>query len=128
MSTRSFLARPADTGYTGIYVHFDGRPSHHRPLLLTAYQYRFARDLDAMSRHLVDDVAVGWNELGTDLLDGAPPEIVTALTDGEQWPSTTLDHVLTVDGSPPVRMTVTEQTAVDQDVQWGYVLHSQGIE
>ncbi|MFK0121187.1 hypothetical protein [Streptomyces sp. NPDC090994] len=81
-----------------------------------------------MSRHLVDDVAVGWDELGTDLLDGAPPEIVAALTGGEQWPSTTLDHLCTVDGSPPVRMTVTEQTAADQDMQWGYVLHPHGIE
>ncbi|CQR61852.1 hypothetical protein [Streptomyces leeuwenhoekii] len=59
-----------------------------------------------MTRHLVDDVAVAWNELGTDLLDGAPPEIVIALTGGERWPSSTLDHLVTPDGSPPVRMTV----------------------
>ncbi len=64
-------------------------PSHHLPLLLTAYQHRFRRDIEAMSRHLVVDVAVGWNELGTDLLDGAPPEIITALTGGERWLSTT---------------------------------------
>lgn len=73
MTTRSFIARPtAAGGYDGIYVHLDGLPSHHLPFLLTAYQYRFNRDLEAMSRHLVDDVAIGWDELGTDLLDHAP--------------------------------------------------------
>ncbi|WP_435878418.1 hypothetical protein [Streptomyces werraensis] len=81
-----------------------------------------------MVQHLVDGVAVGWDELGTDLLAGAPPQVVTALTGGEQWPSRTLDHLITPDGSPPVRMTVTERTAADQDVQWSYVLRSEGIE
>jgi hypothetical protein len=109
-------------------VHFDGVPSHHLPLLLTAYQHRFGRDLETMSRHLVDDVAVGWDELGTDLLDGAPPALVTALTGGEQWPSRTLDHLITPDGSPPVRMTVTDETVDAQDMAWGYVLHPKGIE
>lgn len=81
-----------------------------------------------MTRYLVDDVAVGWAELGTDLLDGTPPEIVAALTGGDVWPSRTLDHLITPDGSPPTRMTVTETTAASQDLEWGYVLHPQGIE
>ncbi|MEW2620886.1 hypothetical protein [Streptomyces sp. NPDC048106] len=82
-----------------------------------------------MARHLIDDVAIGWDELGTDLLDGAPPAIVTALTGGEQWPSRALDNFLiTPDGSPPVRMTVTERTAVDQELTWGYILRPKGIE
>ncbi|MGW3240663.1 hypothetical protein [Streptomyces olivaceus] len=81
-----------------------------------------------MSRHLVDDVTVGWDELGTDLLEGAPPDLVHALTGGEQWPSRTLDHLVTPDGSPPVRMAVTDQDADAMDVQWGYVLHPRGIE
>ncbi|MEV5506570.1 hypothetical protein [Streptomyces orinoci] len=81
-----------------------------------------------MSRHLVDDVAIGWEELGTDLLDKAPPALVDALTGGEQWPSRTLDNLITPDGSPPVRMTVTDSTADAQDLQWGYILHPQGIE
>ncbi|MEU6904299.1 hypothetical protein ABZ935_02900 [Streptomyces coeruleorubidus] len=79
-----------------------------------------------MSRHLIDDVAVGWDELGTDLLDDAPPALVTALTGGEHWPSRTLDHLITPDGSPPVRMSVTDTTADEQDMQWGYVLHKEG--
>ncbi|MGW0613279.1 hypothetical protein [Streptomyces sp. NPDC002788] len=52
-------------------------------MLLAAYQYKFGRNIEAMSRHLIDDVAVGWDELGTDLLDDAPPALVTALTGGE---------------------------------------------
>ncbi|MFE6163148.1 hypothetical protein ACFQ7F_30020 [Streptomyces sp. NPDC056486] len=101
-------------------------PSHHLPLLLTAYQHRFGRDAKAMSRHLIDDVAVGWEELGTDLLDDAPPALVAALTGGEHWPSRTLDHLITPDGSPPVRMAVTNATADALDLQWGYVLHTEG--
>ncbi|MEU2375067.1 hypothetical protein [Streptomyces misionensis] len=82
-----------------------------------------------MARHLIDDVAIGWDELGTDLIDGAPPTIVTALTGGEQWPSRALDNFLiTPDGSPPDRMAVTERTAADQELTWGYVLRPTGIE
>ncbi|MEV7413275.1 hypothetical protein AB0O04_36290 [Streptomyces althioticus] len=128
LSTRSFIARPTTSGYDGIYVQLDGQPSAKLPLLLAAFQYRFEGDVEAMVQHLVDGVAVGWDELGTDLLAGAPPQVFTALTGGEQWPSRTFDHLITPDGSPPVRMTVTERTAADQDVQWGYVLRSEGIE
>ncbi|MCC2275562.1 hypothetical protein LKL35_09020 [Streptomyces sp. ET3-23] len=103
-------------------------PSHHLPLLLAAFQYRFHQNLQAMSRDLVDDVAIGWDELGTDLLDGAPPALVAVLTGGEKWPSRTLGHLVTPDGSAPVRMTVTDDTAAAQDLQWGYILHAQGIE
>nr|WP_285513054.1 hypothetical protein [Streptomyces sp. NBRC 14336] len=123
------MARPTTgTGYSGIHVQLDGLPSHHLPLLLAAYQYKFGRNVETMSRHLIDDVAVGWDELGTDLLDGAPPTLVAALTGGEQRPSRTLDHLITPDGSPPVRMSVTAYTADEQDMQWGYVLHKEGVE
>ena len=87
MSTSSFIARPTADGYNGIVVHYDGQPSQQLPLLLAAFQHRFGRDVDAMTRHLIDGVAIGWDQLGTDLLDGAPPAIITALTDGAQWSS-----------------------------------------
>ncbi|MYT41873.1 hypothetical protein GTY89_05835 [Streptomyces sp. SID5471] len=128
LSTRSFIARPTQTGYDGIYVHLDGTPSEKLPMLLAAFQHKFGRDVEAMAQHLVDGVTVGWDELGTDLFYGAPHEIVSALTGGQQWASRTLDHLITPDGSPPVRMTVTEETAADQDVQWGYILRPHGIE
>ncbi|WP_349362110.1 hypothetical protein [Streptomyces sp. H27-C3] len=128
LSTRSFIARPTHPlHYSGIQVRLDGVPSHHLPLLLTAYQHKFGRDLEAMSCHLVDNVAIGWDQLGTDLLDDAPPALIAALTGGEQWPSRTL-NLITPNGAPPVRMTVTEYTADAQDMQWGYILHREGIE
>ncbi|MGW3659840.1 hypothetical protein ACWD6R_31180 [Streptomyces sp. NPDC005151] len=39
-----------------------------------------------------------------------------------------LDNLITPDGSPPTRMSVTESTAAGQDLAWGYVLHPHGIE
>ncbi|MEV6807767.1 hypothetical protein [Streptomyces sp. NPDC051132] len=81
-----------------------------------------------MTRHLVDEVSVGWEELGTDLLDGAPPYVVEELTRGERWASRTMDHLITPDGSPPARMSVTEKDAAEQDLEWGYVLRPEGIE
>lgn len=81
-----------------------------------------------MSRLLIDDVAVGWDELGTDLLDDARPALVNALTGGEHWTSRTLDHLITPDGSPPVRISVTDTTADEEDMQWGYVLRQEDIE
>nr|WP_079083888.1 hypothetical protein [Streptomyces longwoodensis] len=123
------MARPTvGTGYSGIHVQLDGVPSHHLPLLLAAYQYKFGRNVETMCRHLIDDVAVGWDELGADLLDNAPPALVAALTGGEQCPSRTLDHLITPDGSLLVRMSVTDETADKQDMQWGYVLHKEGVE
>ncbi|WP_432112674.1 hypothetical protein [Streptomyces sp. S1] len=111
-----------------MYIHFDGTPNSKLPLLLAAFQHRFGRDLEEMAQHLVDDVAIGWEELGSDLLDGAPPEIAGPLTGGTSWPSTTLNDLITPDGSPPTRMTVTEATLHDMDVEWGYVLRPEGIE
>ncbi|MCD9193396.1 hypothetical protein [Streptomyces albireticuli] len=126
LATRSFIARPTDTGFTGIYVHWDGYPSHHLPLLLTAFRHRFAGDLETMAQHLIDNVAVGWSELGTDLLDGAPEPLRHALTGGDNYPSSELDDLITPDGSPPERMTVAETSASGLD--WGYILRPHGIE
>ncbi|MFF0740590.1 hypothetical protein ACFYVL_09325 [Streptomyces sp. NPDC004111] len=81
-----------------------------------------------MSRHLIDKVAVGWQTLGTDLLDGAPPALLIALTGGEQWASRTLDHLVQPDGSPPRRMTVDQESVITSDFQWGYILRPNGIE
>ncbi|MFE5934224.1 hypothetical protein ACFQ69_02500 [Streptomyces sp. NPDC056470] len=115
-------------GYSGICVQMDGTPSDRLPLLLAAYQHRFKRNLESMTQHLVDSVTIGWDELGTDLLDGAPPWLVTALTGGAHWLSRPLVDVITPDGSPPRRMTVTDATVREYDVEWGYILHPHGIE
>ncbi|MFF5719329.1 hypothetical protein [Streptomyces buecherae] len=95
---------------------------------MAGYQHRFGRDLEAMSRRLIDDVTLGWEELGTDLLAGAPPALVPALTGGQHWPSRQLGRLITADGTPPMRMTVTEESVEEQDLHWGYILRQQGIE
>ncbi|PKV84307.1 hypothetical protein [Streptomyces sp. TLI_146] len=126
MSTGSCIARPTETGYTAIYVHFDGYPSTRLPLLLAAYQYRFARDVEAMSAHLIDQVTIAWDELGTDLLDGAPTPLLKQLVGGERWPSCEMDDIITADGSPPEQEVITETNS--DDLSWSYVLHPASIE
>ncbi|MEV0445830.1 hypothetical protein AB0I84_12485 [Streptomyces spectabilis] len=126
MSTSSCIARPTQTGYTGIYVHLDGYPSSRLPLLLAAYQYTFARDLDAMSARLIDQVSIAWDELGTDLLDGAPKPLVRQLTGGDVWPSREMDDLENLDGSPAEREVITETSS--GFIDWAYILHRQGIE
>jgi len=37
MSTRSFIARKTDTGYEGVYCHWDGYPEHNGAVLQTHY-------------------------------------------------------------------------------------------
>ncbi|WP_405889824.1 hypothetical protein OG427_07190 [Streptomyces sp. NBC_00133] len=126
LSTRSCIARPTETGFTGVYVHWDGYPTHHLPLLLGAYQHKFAGDIEAMSRHLVDNVPVGWSGLRTDLLDGAPHPLHGDLVGHDPHPSWQLDDIITADGSPPQRMTVSERST--QELEWAYVLHPHGLE
>ncbi|MDF3292416.1 hypothetical protein [Streptomyces silvisoli] len=126
MATRSLIARPTKTGYAGMYVHFDGYPSTRLPLLLAAYQHRFAGDVEAMARHLIDDVDYGWSEIGTDLLDGAPDALRQTLTGGTEYPSRKYTDVINTDGTPAKRQLITQATTGGLD--WGYVLHPHGIE
>ncbi|NGO42893.1 hypothetical protein G6048_12185 [Streptomyces sp. YC419] len=123
------MARPTDTGYAGVYVHWDGHPSHHLPLLLGAHRYRFGGDLDALCRHLIDEAPEGWSQLGTDLLDGAPEPLRAELVGGDEHPSRKLDNVrvITVGAAEPEPWTITEKS--HRGLDWGYVLHPQhGIE
>ncbi|WUH90363.1 hypothetical protein OG900_09780 [Streptomyces sp. NBC_00433] len=106
----------------------DGYPSTRLPLLLAAHQYRFARDTEALSRYLIDIDAVGWDDLGDDLLDGAPADLRAVLSADQLGPGRLMANVFTADGRPPRRMVVDESTARDSDLQWAYVLHPLGIE
>ncbi|MET8683688.1 hypothetical protein ABZV77_05675 [Streptomyces sp. NPDC004732] len=126
LSTRSVIARPTADGYAGMYVHFDGYPDNKLPLLLAAFQYRFAGDLEAMARHLIDDVEHGWEELGTDLLDGAPAALRRSLTGGDEYPSRQMTNVICSDGSPAERELITQDGT--DDLEWAYVLRPHGIE
>ncbi|MFE7272456.1 hypothetical protein [Streptomyces sp. NPDC057623] len=109
-----------------MYVHFDGYPDSKLPLLLAAYQHRFAGDLEAMARHLIDDVEHGWDELGTDLLDGAPTALRRSLTGGDEYPSRQMTNVINADGSPAERELITQDGT--GELEWAYVLHPHGIE
>ncbi|MFD7862174.1 hypothetical protein [Streptomyces sp. NPDC059783] len=111
-----------------MHVHFDGTPGNKLPLLLAAFQYRFAGDVEAMARHLIDDVPHGWDELGTDLLDGAPAALRRSLTGGEDFPSRQIDmtNVICV-GGPPDERTLVTQDGIGAE-EWAYVLHPHGIE
>lgn len=126
LSTRSCIARPTPSGFSGIYVDWDGYPTNHLRLLLTAHQYQFARDTEAMARFLIDEVPVGWSGLGTDLLDGAPDSLRAELVGDEQFPSSQLDNLITPDGSPPHRMTINETSA--GGLEWAYILHQHSLE
>ncbi|MCZ4515378.1 hypothetical protein O3Q52_46155 [Streptomyces sp. ActVer] len=121
MSTRSVIARPTVTGYAGTYVHWDGYPSHHLPLLLTAHQHRFAGDTEALAAYLIEDAPEGWSSLGTDLLDQAPDALRDRLAAGRDRPGNRYPARPTV---PP--LIYTERTA--SRLNWGYVLHPHGIE
>ena len=130
MSTRSFIARPTDpsTGsrYAGRYCHFDGYPENQLPLLLGGLQYRFAGDLEALRRHLVD-APHDWSGLGMDLLEGAPEHVLNQIDPhAERFPSRPLDDLVTPSGDPAEPVTITQANADGLD--WGYVLHDHGIE
>lgn len=81
MTNRSFNASPTAGGYDGIDVHWDGVPSYHLPILLTARRSRFDGDTEALARHLSDDAAVGWADQGGAFLTSAPAMPVQTLTD-----------------------------------------------
>ncbi|MEU9068995.1 hypothetical protein AB0D60_19175 [Streptomyces sp. NPDC048306] len=110
-----------------MYVHFDGYPDSKLPLLLAAYQYRFAGDLEAMARHLIDDVEHGWDELGTDLLDGAPEALRRSLAGGDEWPSRQMTDVIVIGADDTAERLLVTQDGTDE-LEWAYVLHPHGIE
>ncbi|MFI6289341.1 hypothetical protein ACIBCM_32130 [Streptomyces sp. NPDC051018] len=75
-----------------------------------------------MTRHLVDDIPVGWSALGTDLLDGAPDHIRAALSRHGEYPSSGLDDLIAPDGSRPERMTVTPEATAGLDWDTSFAL------
>ncbi|MFJ7278308.1 hypothetical protein [Kitasatospora sp. NPDC098663] len=126
LATRSVIARPTGAGFTGIYCHLDGYPSHMLPLLLAAQQHRFDGDVEALSHHLIDTPALEWKELGSDLLDGAPRRIRTALVGYEPSKQSDPSRIITSDGSPPQKYLITEERT--EELSWAYVLRPHGVE
>jgi hypothetical protein len=62
MSTRSVIARPSETGFTGVYHHFDGYPSGVGQSIWRMYHDVFDGDADAMAKVLIDDHR-GWSSI-----------------------------------------------------------------
>jgi hypothetical protein len=90
-------------------------------LLLAAHQYTFGGDTEALARYLIDVAPEGWSFLGTDLLVSAPGLLRDTLPRGHHEPGRRYPE-----RSPGERLVFTERTASRLD--WGYVLHPQGIE
>lgn len=62
----SIIARPTASGFAGRYVHNDGHPGMRMALLRDLYAGPFGRDLEAITRFLVDEHPAGWSQLGPD--------------------------------------------------------------
>lgn len=72
MSTRSIVARPTEAGWEGVYVHSDGMPTSHGPVLLDAQQAFFADNPAGLADFLLSHPA-GWSSLGN--CDPSNPDI-----------------------------------------------------
>lgn len=63
MSTRSVIARKTDSGFKGVYHHWDGYPTALGETLFQAFNGHFKRDLDAMLGYLIDEHPAGWSTI-----------------------------------------------------------------
>ncbi|MFI6012523.1 hypothetical protein ACIBAG_27510 [Streptomyces sp. NPDC051243] len=99
-------------------------PSGRLPLLLAAYQHRFAGDVEALTEYLIDRVPIGWSSLGADLLDGVPATLLDELPTARTLPGRQYDDNR-APGAPLLRVTDAATDGLDR----GYVLHpDRGIE
>lgn len=74
MSTRSVIARKTQTGFTGVYHHWDGYPSGLGATLFELFNGQFHRDLEALLKYLIDDHPAGWSTInGADFTLPAGP-------------------------------------------------------
>jgi len=82
VSTRAAIAKPLGDGWTGRYHHFDGYPGGLGMDLLDLYDGHFAKDLEVMTKTLIEDHPAGWSQAGnsadwaraTPGFDGAGPK------------------------------------------------------
>ena len=63
MSTRSCIARKTDSGFIGVYHHFDGYPNGVGRTLFNLRNSHFKGDTDAMLKFLIDDNKGGWSTI-----------------------------------------------------------------
>lgn len=63
MSTRAAIARPSESGFTGVYHHWDGYPTGLGSTLYNAYRHVFAHDSERMCAYLIDEHPAGWSTI-----------------------------------------------------------------
>jgi hypothetical protein len=63
MSTRSVIARKTETGFAGVYHHWDGYPSGLGTCLYQMRRHEFDGSTKGMLKVLIDDHPCGWSTL-----------------------------------------------------------------
>lgn len=64
MSTRSVIARrEGDSGFVGVYHHWDGYPSGLGKDLVDLCRSKFDGDVDSMLKFVIDEHGGGWSSL-----------------------------------------------------------------
>lgn len=67
MSTRAVIARKTETGFQGVYHHWDGYPSGLGKTLFALRNGHFHKDTGEMLKVLIDQHPAGWSTInGTD--------------------------------------------------------------
>jgi len=120
MTTHSLIARPTDAGFQGQFVQGDGDPDHQVPLLLGAYQNRFAGDLTALQHYLIDEHPAGWSYLGRDLADDSAEAV--------SLPAEPHSSCYCHDFGDPAVPPLDQDTVADSFVSWIYILREVGLE
>lgn len=84
MSTRSVIARKnGDSGFVGVYHHWDGYPRGLGQELVRTYRSKYQGKLDEMLEDVVDKHPAGWSSFlsGECFCHGRNPEGENFLTD-----------------------------------------------
>lgn len=63
MATRGCIARKTDTGFAGVYHHWDSYPEGLGKTLYKIFNKVFNQDLEAMLKYLIDDHPAGWSTI-----------------------------------------------------------------
>lgn len=72
MSTRGCIARIKDTGFEGVYHHWDSYPSGLGNTLWNLYHEHFNHDINAMLEYLIDNHPAGWSTINNKVFNIAP--------------------------------------------------------
>lgn len=63
MGTRGAIARKDDTGFEGVYHHWDSNPTGLGETLYGLYHGHFKQDLESMLEVLIDQHPAGWSTI-----------------------------------------------------------------